>query len=313
MTTTYLPPVTATTGSNHIPTSEARPLGPYLSPPENAEQILQNWEGPDFQAPHAREFRRNRFDQFSENALAGQEVSPLQVAGQAFLISNGEPIPFWDYARSIWYRFDKHYGAESYKKKTFVMNNTVGLVLAHAAEWWGWVVGKQPAFTVFRVRTVCRHKWHNIEKARRVLGYEPIVGLDEGMQRTVDVRHTTYHQLCSDTDSLRFLAGLRQVGRCQPRQGVKCLLLHRPEQTVLCSLVLDTPFVNDLRLSYMDCGTYIFRVLVVHAIYIIQELGCKNNVYNHVILRQRQVAFSVRIRGSIVWASSMIMTMLDPL
>jgi sterol-4alpha-carboxylate 3-dehydrogenase (decarboxylating) len=37
------------------------------------------------------------------------------------------------------------------------------------------------------VKLVCKHKWHNIEKARRVLGYEPIVPLDEGMQRTVDV------------------------------------------------------------------------------------------------------------------------------
>ena len=70
------------------------------------------------------------------------------------------------------------------------MDNTIGLALAHAAEWWGWISGKQPAFTVFRVKTVSRHKWHNIEKARRVLGYEPIVGLDEGMQRTVDVRRS---------------------------------------------------------------------------------------------------------------------------
>ncbi|KAI0702306.1 C-3 sterol dehydrogenase [Cytidiella melzeri] len=183
---TPLPPVTVTTGKLHIPTSVSRPLGPYVTPPENAEQILKNWENPDYQAAHPREFRRSRFDQFSENGLAGAEVSPLQVAGQAFLITNGEPIPFWDFARSIWYRFDKHYGTERYKKKPIVMSNTVGLVLAYASEWWGWVVGKQPAFTVFRVKTVGRHKWHNIEKARRVLGYEPIVGLEEGMQRTVD-------------------------------------------------------------------------------------------------------------------------------
>lgn len=183
----YLPPVTLTTGQHRIPTSEARPLGPYVEPPPNAEQIEENWRNPNFEASTPRETRKSRFDQFSANALQSASTSPFQVAGQAFFITNGEPVYFWDYARSIFYRFDKHYGTEKYKKKSIVMSNTVGLILAHAAEWWGWLTGKQPAFTVYRVKLVCKHKWHNIEKARRVLGYEPIVNLDEGMQRTVDV------------------------------------------------------------------------------------------------------------------------------
>jgi sterol-4alpha-carboxylate 3-dehydrogenase (decarboxylating) len=184
---TYLPPVTLTTGSHRIPNSQCRPLGPCLERPPNADEIEANWRNPDYKAPAPREIRKSRFDQFSENALAHAPTSPFQVAGQAFFITNGEPVYFWDYARSLFYRFDKHYGTESYKKRPIVMNNTVGLVLAHAAEWWGWLTGKQPAFTVYRVKLVCKHKWHNIEKARRVLGYEPIVPLDEGMQRTVDV------------------------------------------------------------------------------------------------------------------------------
>lgn len=183
---TYLPPVTITTGSHKIPTSEARPLGPYVERPPNADQIEENWNNPDFKASCPREARKSRFDQFSEGALSSATTSPYQVAGQAFFITNGEPVYFWDYARSICYRFDKHYGTEKYKKKIIVMPNTVGLILAHAAEWWGWLTGKQPAFTVYRVKLVCKHKWHNIEKARRVLGYEPIVDLDTGMQRTVD-------------------------------------------------------------------------------------------------------------------------------
>lgn len=183
----YYPPVTLTTGQHRIPTSEARPLGPCVEPPENAEQIQANWENPDFKSSSPRETRKSRFDQFSAGALQAAPTSPFQVAGQAFFITNGEPVYFWDYARSIYYRFDQHYGTEKYKRKPLVMPNTVSLVLAHAAEWWGWLTGKQPAFTVYRVKLVCKHKWHNIEKARRVLGYEPIVDLDEGMRRTVDV------------------------------------------------------------------------------------------------------------------------------
>ena len=112
----------------------------------------------------------------------------MQVAGQVFFITNGEPLYFWDFSRAIWYRFDQHYNTEKYKTRIRVMTPFVGRCLAQAAEWWGWLVGKQPAFTLYRVRLVCRHKWHSIEKARRVLGYEPIVDLDEGIKRTVDVR-----------------------------------------------------------------------------------------------------------------------------
>lgn len=193
---TYFPPITLTTGQNRIPTSESHPLGPVVTLAPDAEKAAKNWADPDFKPSTVRAVRRSRFDQFSENGLAGAETSPMQVAGQAFFITNGEPIYFWDYARSIFYRFDKHYGTEKYKKKPIVMGNTVGLVLAHGAEWWGWLTGKQPAFTVYRVKLVCRHKWHNIEKARRVLGYEPIVDLDEGMQRTVDVRFSLSSMIC---------------------------------------------------------------------------------------------------------------------
>ncbi len=184
----HLPPITLTTGTIHVPTSEARPLGPYVTPPAGAEEIEAKWRDPNFEATTPRVVRRSRFDQFSENGLSGAATSPLQVAGQVFFITNGEPIYFWDFARSIWYRFDKHYGTQNFMKRPIVVPPTVGLCLARAAEWWGWLVGKQPAFTLYRVRLVCRHKWHSIEKARRVLGYEPIVALDEGIQRTVDVR-----------------------------------------------------------------------------------------------------------------------------
>ncbi|KAG6814845.1 hypothetical protein H0H93_012012 [Arthromyces matolae] len=34
---------------------------------------------------------------------------------------------------------------------------------------------KEPTFTRFRVAYSCVNRWHDIEKARRVLGYEPIV------------------------------------------------------------------------------------------------------------------------------------------
>lgn len=38
-----------------------------------------------------------------------------------------------------------------------------------------------------RVGYLCATRWYNIEKARRVLGYAPIVGMDEGIRKTAEV------------------------------------------------------------------------------------------------------------------------------
>lgn len=69
-----------------------------------------------------------------------------------------------------------------------MLPKTVGLVVATLSEWWGWLVGKEPTFTRFKVTYTCAIRYYNIEKARRLLGYEPQVGLEEGIKRTIDVR-----------------------------------------------------------------------------------------------------------------------------
>jgi nucleoside-diphosphate-sugar epimerase len=46
---------------------------------------------------------------------------------------------------------------------------------------------KEPGFTRFRVMTVTCARYFDIRKARRVLGYEPIVELSEGVRRSCKV------------------------------------------------------------------------------------------------------------------------------
>ena len=72
-------------------------------------------------------------------------------------------------------------------KAYFKLPKDIGLVLASLAEFWGWLVGKEVTFTRFRVTFSCATRWYNIDKARRVLGYEPDVGMKEGLERTMQV------------------------------------------------------------------------------------------------------------------------------
>lgn len=182
-----LPPVECTTRRSKVPTSVSRPLGPCVTPPPNAKQILENWENPEYKGV-PRPIVRGRFDNLSEGSLLREDESQLQVAGQVFYITNGEPMYFWDLPRVVWTLFDQHYGLEKMKRPRVHLSRQVGLILASAAEMWAWLVGKEPGFTKFRVTYSCVDRTYNIEKARRVLGYQPRVGMHEGAQKAVEVR-----------------------------------------------------------------------------------------------------------------------------
>jgi sterol-4alpha-carboxylate 3-dehydrogenase (decarboxylating) len=43
-----------------------------------------------------------------------------------------------------------------------------------------------PNLSRFKVRLTAAHRYYNISKARRILGYEPRVSLDAGIRRSVE-------------------------------------------------------------------------------------------------------------------------------
>ncbi len=193
-----LPSIECTTQRHRVPTSEARPLGPYVTPPPNAEKILANWEDPYYVPRVPRPAVRGKFDQFSEAALLREDNAQLQVAGQVFFVTNGEPTGFWDIPRIVYRFFDEHFEKPNTRRR-IILPREVGLLLASAAEWWSWLVGKEPGFTRFRVTFSCAWRCFNIERTRRVLGYEPQVGLEEGLKRTLEVRHSVCHWCSAHT------------------------------------------------------------------------------------------------------------------
>jgi sterol-4alpha-carboxylate 3-dehydrogenase (decarboxylating) len=187
-----LPPITATLGHHQIPTSFSRPLGPYVSRPENGDELEANWnDGITEEA--SRPVIRTRFDPLAATSIKRAKVAnpdshPLQVAGQIFFITNGEPVPFWDFHRGVYVRLDKKLPGYRTPRGIFKLPRPVGFAAAQGSEWFAMLTGKTPTFTKFRVTFATATRWHNIEKARRVLGYEPDVGLEEGIDKMVEVR-----------------------------------------------------------------------------------------------------------------------------
>lgn len=168
-------------GSHKIPTSDAHPLGPNTSPSE-ADLLADRRFRSNFQDPEdARPVLRNRMDHFVDQANADEDTDGEEggypIAGQAFFITNGEPVYFWDFARTVWRQLGH------VPPYIIAMPAAVGLILATLAEIFSKLFGKEAGFTRFRVSQAVQNRYYDIEKARRLLGYEPIVSLDEGMRR----------------------------------------------------------------------------------------------------------------------------------
>ncbi|KAE8445259.1 hypothetical protein EG329_013631 [Mollisiaceae sp. DMI_Dod_QoI] len=141
---------------------------------------------------------KNMFDwTYQENAvdahiLAAQallrsfvELPPddMRVAGEGFLITNDEHIPFWDFARAI----GDAAGYPTKIEEVRALPKFVGLTMAVIAEWWVWITsfGRQKSrMNRVAIRYSCMTRTYRIEKAKRILGYRPRVSLKEAIRRT---------------------------------------------------------------------------------------------------------------------------------
>ncbi|KAK7061208.1 hypothetical protein R3P38DRAFT_2828129 [Favolaschia claudopus] len=119
-------------------------------------------------------------------ACAKLLTQPNTVSGQSFFITNGEPMPPWDFSRMIW----KELGDDG-KGRITVIPRFLGLILAILAEIWCRITGSSTQFNRFSVRFITGTQWYNIDKARKLLGYKPTVTLGQAVERTVKWWKTT--------------------------------------------------------------------------------------------------------------------------
>ena len=119
-------------------------------------------------------------------ASAKLGVEPLdheRVDGQAFFITNGSPVYFWDFARTVW----AVAGDKTEPSQVWVIDRDIGLLLGWLIEWIFWIVtfGGTPNLTRQKVKYSCMSRYYNIEKAHQRLGYLPIWELEESVDRSV--------------------------------------------------------------------------------------------------------------------------------
>ena len=117
------------------------------------------------------------------HVLAAQKIlgaDASKIGGETFFITNDAPTYFWTLSRTVW----KNDGYIC--KSNIKLNRPLAMVLGYVSEFVCKVLGREPGITPFRVKVVCANRYHDITKAKTLLGYKPAVDLETGIKYTLD-------------------------------------------------------------------------------------------------------------------------------
>ena len=109
-------------------------------------------------------------------------LGPKTAAGEAFFITNGEPVPFRDFCLAVWANFGH---VPKYQIRIPV---AVAWFVGLVAEWATWLFGAQATLSRGSVQDYTQTAYADIRKANSILEYRARVGLNEGLKISCDVR-----------------------------------------------------------------------------------------------------------------------------
>ncbi|OQO06341.1 hypothetical protein B0A48_08930 [Cryoendolithus antarcticus] len=142
--------------------------------------------------------------------LASGKTVPLdneRVDGEAFLITNDSPVYFFDFPRKAYAEL----GDRTPSASVWHINHDLALTLAFLLEWIFWLLKRgSPTLTRQRVQYAVMTRYFCIDKAKKRLGYKPVVSMDEGVKRAV--RDALYRGIVPGQDEK--YKGNEEILRC---------------------------------------------------------------------------------------------------
>ncbi|XP_074274951.1 3beta-hydroxysteroid-dehydrogenase/decarboxylase-like [Silene latifolia] len=119
----------------------------------------------------------------AERALASKGPVAEKASGQAYFITNMEPIKFWDFMSII-------LEGLGYERPRIKIPAVVMMPIAHLVEFIYRILApygmKVPQLTPSRIRLLSCDRTFSCSKAVDRLGYSPIVSLQEGLEKTIE-------------------------------------------------------------------------------------------------------------------------------
>lgn len=155
-------PISLSVSRRQLPTSTFRPAS-LLEREQKLNPSFENVTEPDSPLPAIR----NRYDPFANVNIeqtcgergVDREKETVAVAGQAYFVTNGEPIAFWDFPRAVWHEYNGHVAPW-----VLPLPAPVGLMIAGLAESVMKLMGKTPNMTQGKIVYSTVNRFYNIEK-----------------------------------------------------------------------------------------------------------------------------------------------------
>nr|XP_017246119.1 PREDICTED: 3beta-hydroxysteroid-dehydrogenase/decarboxylase-like [Daucus carota subsp. sativus] len=133
----------------------------------------------------------------AERSLASDGPVAVKAAGQAYFITNMEPIKIWEIMSLI-------LDGLGYERPKIKVPVSIIMPIAHLVEAIYTMLApygmKVPQLTPSRVRLLSCNRTFDCSKANDLLGYSPVVPLKEGLRRTIDSYSHLRAELCCRKD-----------------------------------------------------------------------------------------------------------------
>jgi sterol-4alpha-carboxylate 3-dehydrogenase (decarboxylating) len=120
----------------------------------------------------------------SSGAAAAKGASAFPANGKTYFITNGEPLPFWDFMNFMWLGL-------GYRSASYRIPYKLVLGIAHVAQFFASIVGKvrgkdvELQLSPSRIQIVGTVHYYSIANANRDLGYRPLWTLQQGVYLTL--------------------------------------------------------------------------------------------------------------------------------
>ncbi|KAL6533849.1 3beta-hydroxysteroid-dehydrogenase/decarboxylase isoform 2 [Orobanche hederae] len=241
----------------------------------------------------------------AERALASEGTVAEKAAGQAFFITNMEAIKFWEFMSLI-------LEGLGYERPNIKIPATVMMPIAHMVEMIYKLLApygmKVPQMTPSRIRLLSRSRTFDCSKANELLGYTPIVPLQEGIRRTIE----SYPHLRADDRTTKegpskaeLLLGSGKGGTLSARAffflvGVDLhmflvahtLLWRDKKHTLTVILILAAFYVNFIATGYTVI-TAVSKLLLVASVFIFIQGRLPQKVFGYTIEKIPESKFHV--------------------
>lgn len=195
----------------------------------------------------------------AEQALASEGKIAEQAAGQAYFITNMEPIKFWEFVSLI-------LEGLGYERPRIKIPALVMMPIAHMVEWTYKMLApygmKVPQLTPSRIRLLSCSRTFCCSKAKDQLSYTPIVSLQEGLRRTID----SYPDLRAERLPKR--EGPSKASRYLGSGRVADTLLWKDKMLALTTLLVLMAFYYNFIASGYTIVTAVSKLFLVASIFL---------------------------------------------